>query len=414
MPKRSAPASANPAPGQTVPLYLLTLATVFGLSLFVLRSYEQVGAGGKGWSKLIRFGAEFEPHALPRLKAVDHYVFRNPGSRSGYDGQFYAQLALDPSLRDPAFARALDNPPYRARRIGLPALAYGLGAGHPPWILQAYALANLGFWFALAIALLALLHPWTPRKILALAAALLTGGVLTSMRQSLTDLPAAALIVVGLAAGASWGGYGLLAAAALTRETSLLAAFAGLDWRRLLQPGAWRRNGALLALAIVPFGIWLLYVQFRFGGLHRSAGGQNFALPLQAAGASLAENWRLFTHENAAQAARSAGLIRWLYVDDPLHAMLTILSLAAQGVYLLLRRDVSSPAWRTAVIYLALGCVLGPAVWEGAGAAARVLLPMTLCFYLLLARERAAWFWPFFVLSALAIPYDVHAFWRLR
>lgn len=404
MPRRPAPAPANPAPAVTLPLYLLTLATVFGLSLFVLHGYEQVGAAGKGWSKLIRFGADFESRALPRLQAIDHSVSRTPPSRQGYDGQFYAQLALDPTLRDPGLPRALDNPAYRARRIGLPALAYCLGAGHPPWIIQAYALVNLGFWFVLAIALLASLHPWTPQKVLALAAALLTGGVLTSMRESLTDLPAAALMIVGLAVGASsWGGYGLLAAAALTRETSLLAALAWLDGRR----AAWRRNGARLALAIGPFAIWFLYVKLRFGGLHWTSGGRNFALPLQAPVSSLLTNWRLFVQANPSP-------IRWLYSEGPQHELLTILALFAQGVYLLLRRDFSSPAWRTAAVYLALGGVLGPAVWEGADAAARVLLPMTLCFYLRLERERPAWFWPFFALSALALPHAIRNFWLLH
>lgn len=407
MPKRSNPAPAVAATTLALPLYLLTLATVFGLSLFVLHGYERVDEAGKGWSRLIRFGTEFAPHALPRLKAVDHYVFKSSASRLGYDGQFYAQLALDPSLSDPAFNRALDNPSYRARRIGLPALAYCLGGGNPAWILQAYALVNLGFWFVLAIALLALLHPWTPLKVVAMAAALSTGGVLASMRDCLTDLPAAAMIMAGLAVGASsWGGFGLLAAATLTRETSLLAAFAWLDGRRPLA----RRNGALLALAILPFGAWFLYVKFRFGGLHWSSGGRNFALPLQSVVGSFAERWSAFRPESTA----GASVIRDLYSDEPLHELLTIGSLVAQGIYLLLRRDLASPVWRTGAVYLALGCVLGPAVWEGGGAAARVLLPMTLCFYLLLARERAAWFWPFFVLSGVALPYGLHEFWLLR
>jgi hypothetical protein len=45
----------------------------------------------------------------------------------GYDGQFYAQLALHPDLKDPNLANALDNPVYRARRIGLSLLAFCLG-----------------------------------------------------------------------------------------------------------------------------------------------------------------------------------------------------------------------------------------------------------------------------------------------
>ena len=76
-----------------------------------------------------------------------------------------------------------------------------------------------------------------------------------------------------------------------------------------------------------------------------------------------------------------------------------------------MRRNRSSAVWRTGICFALLGCVLGPAVWEWTGAAARVLLPMTLCFYLLVARERDAWFWPFFVLGSLSVPWAVHDFW---
>ena len=54
-----------------------------------------------------------------------------------------AQLALEPLLRDPAIDRALDLPPYRARRILFSWTAWALGLGRPQWILQAYALQNL-------------------------------------------------------------------------------------------------------------------------------------------------------------------------------------------------------------------------------------------------------------------------------
>lgn len=414
MPKRSSRAPEGSPPVTPFRVWLLALSVLFGLSLFVLHSYERVRDPLRGWTKLIRFGVDFEARALPRLRAVPHYVFRSAGSRLGYDGQFYAQLALDPTLRDPAFDRALDNPAYRARRIGLPALAYAAGGGDPGRIVQVYALANLAFWFGLGVALLALLRPWAPQRIACLAAALLTGGVLNSMKQSLTDLPAAALLMAGLALG-SWGGHAALAAAVLTRETSLLAAWTALDFRRPFTRPVWARNGRLLALAVGPFAAWFVYVKLRFGGLHWSSGGRNFALPLQAAVGGFAENFRWFTHEGAAEAAQSAGLVHWLCVDLPMHEMLTAVSLGIQGVYLLLRRDWSSAVWRTGVVYLALGCVLGPAVWEGSGAASRVLLPMTLPFYVLLARERAAgWFWPFFVFGGLPIPYGVYEFWRLR
>jgi hypothetical protein len=42
--------------------------------------------------------------------------------------------------------------------------------------------------------------------------------------------------------------------------------------------------------------------------------------------------------------------------------------------------------------------VLGPAVWEGhPGAIARIMIPMTIAFNILLPRDR--WFWPLWILG---------------
>ena len=89
---------------------------------------------------LIHFGEQFHGSALPELRELAPA----PVSPHGYDAQFYAPMALHPGLLD-----ANGNPvadAYRARRIGLPALAFCLGAGLPLWILRVYALLNVGFW----------------------------------------------------------------------------------------------------------------------------------------------------------------------------------------------------------------------------------------------------------------------------
>jgi hypothetical protein len=379
------------------------------LSLFVLRTYLRVYNPRFGWTKLIVIGAAGTNDDLPRLRQLTYYVDPLPEDRFGYDGQFYAQLALDPSLRDPALVAALDLPAYRARRIGLPALAFCLGWGNPGRIIQAYALANLFFWFLLLGALSSLFRPWTGKQLLCLSAGLLSYGVIASMSFALTDLPAAALVFLGAAIG-SWGGYLAFSGAVLTRETSLLAAFGFLDLRRPWRSAVWRRNLGLLALAIVPLAAWLIYVGHRFGGGQGAAGEQNFAWPLQAMFARFTARVYQCAHGNPGQ---HAAWYKWFYKDHNARELMTIVGIFVQGLFFILRQETQSPFWRTGVCYLALGCVLGPAVWEQAGAAARVLLPMTLCFYLLLARERAGWFWPFFVLGSLSIPYGVREFWLL-
>ena len=390
---------------------LLCVATL--LSLFVLRTYVNVYDTRDGWTKLIWFGSDHAAASLPRLQQTPHYVNPAPWARYGYDGQYYAQLAIDPSLRDPALAHALDGPVYRARRIGLPLLASCLGGGQPGRALQAYALGNLLCWFLLLGVLAVLFRPWTGQQLLCLSTAVVSYGIIVSMDRALTDLPAAALIFLGVMAGRwQWGRSSALAAAVLTRETSLLAVGGFVEWGLAWRSRHWQRDVALLAVVTVPFALWLVYVNARFAHVQSApmdtGATGNFSLPLLAA----VERFTQAARDYAARSHHPAvWRLRWLWYEPLAHEMLIIVSLGFQGLYLLLRRETSSPFWKMGVCYLALGAVLGPAVWEGAGAAARTLLPMTLCFYLLLARERAAWFWPFFVLGSLSIPYGLHEFW---
>src|SRR5262245_5452010 len=90
-----------------------------------------------GFTNLIRFGDKWQER---RLAVLQHLPVAMVPDSSGYDGQFYAQIALDPTLRDPQLTQAVDLPAYRARRILIPAAAAILGLGNPWWTLQAYAL----------------------------------------------------------------------------------------------------------------------------------------------------------------------------------------------------------------------------------------------------------------------------------
>ncbi len=380
------------------------------LSLFVLAVYARAHDPRYGWTRLVRFGSDWEGRALPSLQRTPHYVDPAPAKSLGSDGQFYAQMALDPSLRDPSFGGALDNPSYRARRIGLPALAFGLAGGEPRRIVQVYALANLFGWFVLLGAMLVLLRPWTWRGLLCLGATMLGFGAVTSMLAALIDLPAATMIFTGAALGSPWGRCGALAAAVLTRETSVLAVPGLLlDLRRPALSADWLRPLGRMALAVAPFAAWFVYVHHRFGALPGSAAGAgNFALPLVGVGGRLVDGVRQCAGEFPGPAYRHW---RWLISDFACHEVLTAGALCIQGLYFLVRRDGSSPFWRMGGCFLALGTVLGPAVWADTSSAARVLLPMTVCFYLRLAHERAGWFWPFLLLGSLSIPYGVHLFW---
>ena len=93
------------------------------------------------------------------LRAIPH--FRSP--LVSYDGQFYAQRALDPLLRDPEVDHAMDLAPFRARRILFSWTAYLLGMGRPAWIIEAYALQNVVCWLIIAVLLTRWLSPVSAR-----------------------------------------------------------------------------------------------------------------------------------------------------------------------------------------------------------------------------------------------------------
>jgi hypothetical protein len=384
------------------------------MSGFVLRTYQNDYDPKYGWTRMIFFGSAYAEKSLPRLQRTRHYQSAAPGDMNGYDGQFYAQMAIDPSLRDPAFPLAMDGPAYRGRRIGLPALSFVLGWGKPKRVLQVYALANLLFWFVLLGALLVLFRPWTGQQVLGLSAALLSDGVTVSMSRALLDLPATALLFLGLALGAWWKA-GMFAAALLTRESSLLAIVGGVDWRRPGQNTDWKRVLGQLLVAVTPFALWLVYVH-RLFPQGEGGGAGVFSWPFRAIFDAGEDAIHHCLTDGTPAGPLSAGPLRWLYNrlfgSDEVQQVLGSVALLTQVVYLWCRPKLDSPIWRAGICYTGLWATIGSAVWSDVSQVCRVLLPMTVCFYLRLAEERASWFWPCFVLGSLSIPYGLRAFWQ--
>ena len=384
---------------------MLTVAAA--CTALVVNFYTTAYRPGYGLTKLIVFGSALEPGVLPRLRTTRHFVTSDPGGRDGYDGQFYAQLALDPALRRPELAAALDSPGYRARRIGLPVLAWALGLGKARWTLQAYAVANGFFWLLLLAVLLRLLRPWSGRGALCLGGALLGTGTVASVSRALTDLPAASLVFASVSLPAVAGAAALLGAI-FVRETSLLALPATLEFRDPLDPRVLWRNLRRVLLAVVPFGLWLLYVKAHFPATAAS-GGSNFAWPFREVARRLAGRG---IHELNPAPHDSEGWQDLFFFDFPFHELVTPLALLGQGLYLAVRPEPRSTVWRVGACYAVLGACLGFAVWEETNAAARALLPMTVAFYLHLAAERrGAVFWPFFVLATLPALHAVRILW---
>ncbi|HLP10090.1 MAG TPA: hypothetical protein VK178_18150 [Opitutaceae bacterium] len=311
-------------------------------------------------------------------------------SDGGYDGQYYAQIACDPTLRSPGLRTAIDNLAYRARRILVPALAWALGGGRPENVLHLYSWLNVVCWFALAVLLWPMLdaeRSW--RGVAAWAGVLLSAGAVASVRYSLTDLPGVVLLVLAFRAaerGRTGGVSGWLAATLLARET-LFAGTWGLVPRRFANSRALLRAAGWLVLALVPLVAWLAYIRWQVGPSDGGLPG-NFAWP----GVGLVERWR----ESLAALGHGDPRLEWA-------SLLGTVAVTAQVALVLSQFELENRWWRLGAGFVVLALVLGGAVWEGfPGAANRVLLPLLIAANALALRRRWAWLW--LLLINLSIP----------
>jgi hypothetical protein len=352
------------------------------LVVLILSSVAKVYEPGTGFTPLIVFGSDFEGRALPALRATPHSVVEG----SGYDGQFYAQLALDPMLRDPSIATALDGPAYRARRMLLPWTAHLLGLGNPFWVLQAYALLNVISWLALAWLLLRWLPPGGMRSTLAWMACLAGDGLLASVRMSLTDGPSMLLLAMSVAAierNRHGIATALLGLAGLTRETNLVGA-AILTPDKRLQKRTLLFTTIRAAAVAAPLFLWIVYV-WSVGYSPTDVGASNFALPLTG----FVDKWALTIRELANGSNPLARL-----------SLFPLIALTTQAVFLIVHREWRNAWWRIGIAYLLLVAVLGGNVWGGhPSAISRIAIPIHITFNIILSRMRWTHFAPLWMLG---------------
>ena len=368
-------------------------AIALALIVILLTSVAKYYHPGTGFTALIGFPAGHESEA-PALRQIPHYEYAGSGI---YDGQFYAQRALDPLVRDPEVDRAMDLAPFRARRILFSWTAYVAGLGRPAWILEVYALQNVVAWLILAAMLARWMPPSTPRGLLAWAACLFSHGLLWSVRFALLDGPslvltAAAILLVErgrpLASAAVAGINGL------GRETNLIGVLA--------QPlprdrRAWGRLAAAALLVVLPLLIWEDYLW----SIYRSTVFAGTEGQTMTPGVVVAQ-----TAYGIARAAWAEGLsARGLEVC-------IVLPLLIQAIFLAVRPAIRDPWWRVAAGYVLLMLIIDRVVWSpSTGAITRVLLPMTVGFNVLVVRQgRPRRFWPWFAFGNLHV---IPALWVL-
>ena len=83
-------------------------------AVFFLSEVQKFYDPTTGFSSLISIGERVGGNKVTQLKRVQHYVYEDS---SGYDGAYYVQLALNPTLDNPELKTSIDNLPYRAKRI---------------------------------------------------------------------------------------------------------------------------------------------------------------------------------------------------------------------------------------------------------------------------------------------------------
>lgn len=373
---------------------IVTSLCVFSVCLLLVVPFQILKThytSGNGFLGLIYFGQRFADRQLPEVSALSPPAL----SPWGYDGQFYAQLALRPSLAGEEIIAALDNPSYRARRIGLPLIAGVLGLGEPGRVLHAYSLVNVAFWGLLLFVTIRCVGLAKPRDYLLLMALLWTTGTLASLTRALTDLPAAVLGFTALLAYAKGHVPAiLLGMSALIKDSSVLG-FAALSWAG--DKGRKPVSSLLpsVLIMVLPIALWVLYVHLRISA-GTTVGTQNFSYPLAA-----------FAQKLSHAFLNLKGGFFSNPLAFPVHHLfefLCPLSLFIQSAYFAIKAKFSSEVWRFGIGFVLLFAILGPSVWQEQFAYSRVLLPLTFAFNLLIHRhERGKAFAIWYILGNIGM-----------
>jgi hypothetical protein len=351
---------------QKTELWVRFAAIAFVLVLFATRWDATTGL-----TSPMRFGENFAERRLPELKPLPLATARG----DGYDGQFYAQIAVQPKVTDPALVVALDKPSYRPRRILMPVLAHVVGAGDPWIVLQVYALLNPLAWIWLAVVFWRLMPIGNWKATAAWLGVMLGTGTLDSINLALTDLPAALLVALAAEAverGKALRGALWFLAAGLVREVSVVSA---LLVRATPATERWRTFW-LRAACTGPVIAWCAWLAWRLPGPVGHEGNINwpgFAL------------MRQFWLNGQAIAAGDWNPLR-------IFGVLGAPALAAQSVFVLRSwREFGVNPWVAAgVPFAVLFWLIGADPWIDYRAVARDVLPMTFVFNLLWVRQVSA------------------------
>jgi hypothetical protein len=271
---------------------------------------------------------------------------------SGYDGQAYYRLALEPwTAKANDHGIWLDNPAYRQQRILYPVLAWLLSLGRPALVPAALIAVNFLALCLIAGVGAALAHSFQRPSWWGALPALCPGFVVT-LALDLTEIVELTLVLVGvwlLLRQRHVGAALCLTLAVLTRESALLVPVAlALVWARDRLRGVGQQQpAALFAVPIATYVAWQGLLWWRWQSLPFRGNSGNIGLPL----AGLAQYvGRLAPWSRPADAV-------WL---------LEMLALVMFGLGVLAAlRERRSPLWLCLawLLYSLLLACLGTSVW---------------------------------------------------
>lgn len=208
-------------------------------------------------TSLLAIGPENHSYRFVHSELPHAYVFKG----NGFDGMPFYVIARHP-LNVKKIKGDLDVPTYRLRRILYPALAKvlvpsgGVGIVYAFGALSLLGIAIGGWW----LGKYPNAPPWLPSTMA------LSPGVICALYTSTGDVLAAGFTIgsIGAAFHRRFAvAVGLLALAALTRETSLVAVLALASW-----PGLSRKQRVIsLVVPAIPVVLWSTYVSIT---LHES------------------------------------------------------------------------------------------------------------------------------------------------
>jgi hypothetical protein len=324
------------------------------------------------WTGLFCTGALYFTPPL-ELQSEDIYVFPNS---FGYDGQAYHYIAHDPFFRR-GFARTVDAPRLRYRRILVPGVAWMLAGGDDRRIDGAYIGVVLGFvllgaYWTGRYAMLLGYPPW-----LGLSFAFVPA-VLVSIDRLTVDVAFAACCVGFALYAREWRPvklYVVLTAAALSRETGMLLIVAFVLW---LLFGRRFRDALLFATAALPAACWYVFVQ-----LHTAPASAHFLTPFLFSGIA----GRIF---HPYPLADSPGIRILADVLD----LLALGGIAAALLWAFRRafRRALTPLSAAIYAFALLTIVLAPGdTWSDVYSFGRTLTPLLLLCALDGLAERRAW-----------------------